>query len=367
MSVRAARATLAADMQLRSLPWLVFALASSSFGAWAIGQAPPGEFPWLGATCHTLGAVATGWGIATALGPGETARHGWALFLGTFALLAGPVGVIFAVVSYLLARGQPTRLPLTEVVKAEMFVTEVPDCEPEELLPLDLKVREHAQIEPFVDLLPVADVATAIAMVNRLKERGQRADVEMIRRLTADPRPEVYQYALAVLDKLERGFAARFFELAQQSQENPRGLGPKLELARLHLEYIQSGLLDDLLEEYYWEIALGHLFEALLARPQHPELGADLAQVLALRGLVREAGQVATVVVRRQPSLLQAQLLILESLYQQALESQDPGLLLSAKRTALESAWAVSLPSTRSRDGGSTYDLAHFWFGDRDA
>lgn len=364
------RSTLSEEVNPRSIPVFLLALLLSGVASYLMlraGWAQSTPFPWLGFSLHSLAALATGGGIALALGPEETARYGWAVFLSMFAFLAGPVGVILGIASYLMARGQPTRTPLTEVVKAEMFVTVVADEEPEDLATLDLKIREQSQVEPFVDMLPVADIPTAIAIVNRLRERGQRQDIEMIRQVTLDPRPEVYQYALAILDKMEKEFAARVYALQQEIHSHPKRPGLQVEMARLHLDYMRSGLLDESLCDYYWELSLSHLFEAMLSAPQNPELGADLAQLLAEKAMTTEAAAVASVVLKKNPGMQQAQLLVVQALYEKALEEGSTAGLLSAKRTALESAWAIRLPKKRTPGLGPTYDLTHFWFGDRDA
>ena len=366
---QASRSTLAEEVEPRSIPFFLAGLTLSCLAAkWLLGgQQDMVTFPWLAFATHLLASLLTGAGIAIALGPEETARHGWALFLGVFAFLAGPVGVVGGIISYLMARGQPTRTPLTEVVKAEMFVTMVPEEEPEDLATLDLKIREQAQVEPFIDMLPMADIPTAIAIVNRLRERGQRQDIQMIREVSNDPRPEVYQYALAILDKMEREVAARVCELQQEIHLHPKRANLRVQMARLHLDYVQSGLLDESLLDYYWELTLSHLFEAMLLSPQRAELGADLAQLLALQGLYEQAGAVAALVLKKNPSMLQAQLLVVQSLYERALENDSSQGVLAAKRAALESAWAINLPRKRTPGLGPTYELAHFWFGDRDA
>lgn len=364
------RHTLAEEVNPRSLPLFAIALALSCWAAYRLllqPSAPQDGFPWSTFAIHILASLLSGAGIVIALGAEETARHGWAAFLGVFAFLAGPVGVVLGVASYLVARGQPTRLPLTEVVKAEMFVTVVPDEEPEELATMELKIREQSQVEPFVDMLPVADIPTAIAIVNRLRERGQRPDIEMIRQVTSDPRPEVYQYALAILDKMEKEFAARVYTLQQEIAEHPRRASLRVQMAKLHTDYIQSGLLDESLREYYWELSLSHLFEAMLTSPQNADLGADLAQLLALQGLTEQAGAVAAVVLKKDPSKLQAQFVAVQAIYEKALREENLHGVFAARRSALESAWAVKLPKRRTPGQGVSYDLAHFWFGERDA
>ena len=258
-------------------------------------------------------------------------------------------------------------MPLTEVVKAEMFI-KAEEEEEEELQSLDLQIRDEAQVEPIVDMLPLADIPTAIAIVNRLRDRGERADIEMIRQISSDPRPEVYQYALAILDKMEKQFAGEVYALAQEIKEHPKEAQLRVEMAKLHIDYIQSGLLDESLKDYYWELTLSHLFEAMLTRPDYPELGADFAQLLAQQHLIQEAGAVSRLILKKEPSLLQAQLLVLQGMFDRAVNMGDETALPSARKQALENSWAIQVPRKRKTGLGPTYDLAHFWFGgDEDA
>lgn len=362
------RETLSPDINVLGLPFFLVALLVSFWSSYLLlfgAEGATGPFPLWAFFLHCLAAICTGLGVYIALGRHEESRQGWGLFVGLFAFLAGPVGVIGGILSYLLARGQPRQTPLTEVVKAEMFVTAVEEEEPDELQSLDLKIREEAQVEPIVDMLPLADIPTAIAIVNRLRERGERSDIEMIRQISNDPRPEVYQYALAIIDKMEKKFAGEVYALAQEIKGRPKNAQLRVEMAKLHIDYIQSGLLDESLRDYYWELTLSHLFEAMLAHPNKPELGCDFAQLLAQQNLVQEGAEVASVVLKREPSLMQAQLLVLQGMFEKA-TGGDQEALTVARKQALENSWAVRVPRKRSPGLGPTYDLAHFWFGGED-
>lgn len=364
------REVLSPDINILGLPLFLLAILCSVYSARVLlgeAQGSLGDFPIVGFLVHLLAAVLTGLGVFVALGRHEESRNGWGLFTGLFAFLAGPVGVLGGILSYLLARGQPRQMPLTEVVKAEMFI-KAEEEEEEELQSLDLQIRDEAQVEPIVDMLPLADIPTAIAIVNRLRDRGERADIEMIRQISSDPRPEVYQYALAILDKMEKQFAGEVYALAQEIKEHPKEAQLRVEMAKLHIDYIQSGLLDESLKDYYWELTLSHLFEAMLTRPDYPELGADFAQLLAQQHLIQEAGAVSRLILKKEPSLLQAQLLVLQGMFDRAVNMGDETALPSARKQALENSWAIQVPRKRKTGLGPTYDLAHFWFGgDEDA
>ena len=162
---------------------------------------------------------------------------------------------------------------------------------------------------------------------------------------------------------MEKRFASDVYKLAQEIKVRPKDAQLRIDMAKLHMDYIQSGLLDESLRDYYWELTLSHLFEAMLAHPSKPELGADFAQLLAQQGLVNEASEVARLVLKKEPSMLQAQLLVLQNLFENAVAG-DGTALAAARKTALENNWAVQVPRKRTPGLGATYDLSHFWFGD---
>jgi hypothetical protein len=189
----------------------------------------------------------------------------------------------------------------------------------------------------------------------------------MIRKVSEDPRPEVYQYALSILDKMEKAFAGQVYGLAQEIKENPDEFQLKIDMAKLHIDYMQSGLLDESLTDYYWELTLSYLFEAMLAHPAKAELGADFAQLLAMQNLIPEASRVAKEVLKKDPSIMQAQLLVLQELFERVTDQSEPDALVTARKTALENSWAVKVPAKRRAGMGPTYDLARFWFGEEHA
>jgi hypothetical protein len=364
------REILSPDTNILGLPLFLFAILASGYSAYILLSLPEGSdtpFPFFGFFLHVLAAVLNGLGVFVALGKHEASRQGWALFTGVFSFLAGPVGVLGGIATYFLAKGQPRQMPLTEVVKAEMFVTVAEEEDPEDLQSLNLKISEQAQVEPIIDMLPLADIPTAIAIVNRLRERGEKTDIEMIRKVSEDPRPEVYQYALAILDKMEKAFAGEVYAVAQEMKDSPSEYQLKIDMAKLHIDYMQSGLLDESLTDYYWELTLSYLFEAMLAHSGKPELGADYAQLLAMQGLVPEAARVAKEVLKKEPSIMQAQLLVLQELFERVAENKEGDALVTARKTALENAWAVTVPGKRRPGMGPTYDLARFWFGEEHA
>lgn len=342
--------------------WVLWLLGFilSLYAAWRLFQGETASFPWVVAICHLAATILTGVGTGLALSLSDASGWGWATLSAFFAFLVGPVGVVLGVVCYLMARGQPTSMPLVEVIKAEMWITTAPESTEAELLPLDLRLREELQAEPFVDLLPYADVPTAMAIVKRLTERGRKPDIEMLRQLTQDRRPEVYQAAIAQIDKLEGHFNSRIYQLSSELEVAPHRAELRLELAKVYMEYRDSGLLEQELEHYYWELTLAQVLEAMLARPGE-RLTLDLARLLHEGGLTSEASAVAEVGLKREPSNIPGQLLVLQSIVEQAQQEQNPDLFRAARKRALESSWAVRVPRNPTHQD-PTFELAKFWF-----
>ncbi|MGE0488256.1 MAG: hypothetical protein AB7S38_03465 [Vulcanimicrobiota bacterium] len=352
---------------INPIAWLIWVvgLVLSLLGTWMLVREQTLVFPTVAVLLYLAGAVLTAGGTGLALSLTDPAGWAWASLSGVMALLVGPLGVVMGVVCYLMARGQPTGQPLTEVVKAEMWIKAEEPEEVDELAPLDLKIREQARTEPIVDLLPYADVATAIAIVNRLRERGNHDDIQMIRQISRDPRPEVYQYAISQLDRLEKEFAGRIYRIEADMKAQPARTELRIDLAREYLRYIDSGLLDEGLRDYYWELTLAHVFEAMLAHPRGEELAVDVAHLLHMQGLYKSATRVAQAALKRAPESLQGQLLVLQTMVDQAQAEGKYTLLREARTRALESAWAVPVPKKREAGAGPTFDLAHFWFEGR--
>ncbi len=336
--------------------WLVgWLLACCS--AVLVFEGSANSFPWAGGLLHLVAVALAGLGTAHAKGLKHPAARGWAGLVMFFAFFGGPLGYLAGVACYLFGVGQPTEMPLVEVVKAEMWIKPLPDRE--ELVTFEAQLREELRTQPIVDLIPYADVPTAIAIINKLAETRSYEDVQLLRRMSTDRRPEVYQYALSKLDTMEREYALRIFRLQDQLIARATESSVRIELAKLYLEYTESGLLEGALQDYYWELTLGQVLEAMLLDPTRRDLLLDLAKLFHARRRYPEAQRLLEDIVSRDRSNLKAQLLLVECLMERAQRENRPELLTQARRQALESAWTVRIPPASH----PLHALARFWFG----
>jgi len=345
--------------------WAIGALCSIFASYLALSTTPhsvlPSAFPVWGALLHLAASILAFIGTRLAKGNHPSAS-GWAWLVTFFAFFGGPLGFLAGVACYLFGVGQPTEMPLVDVVKAEMFVKSAPvQYHTPDTKAFDVELREELQTQPIIDLLPYADVATAIAIVNKLASQRRPDDILLLRRVAQDARPEVYQFALSKLDEFEREFATRIFQMQEQVSMHPEEASVRVELAKVYYGYVTSGLLDDSLEDYYWEMTLAQLFEAMRQEANRFDVVVDMARMFLLRGMFLEAEKAVEDVLRKEPGNLDAQLVLIESLVERAQAESNPLLIQQARLRALESAWAIKLPKTREQH--PLFEAAHFWFG----
>ena len=326
------------------------------------GSVATDSFPFLGCLFHLLSVAVAYFATRFARGVHHPAARGWSVLVSFFAMFGGPLGYLAGVLCYLYGVGQPTELPLVDVVRAEMWIKPAMGVDKDEIPSFEVQLREELRTQPIVDLLPFADIPTAIAIINKLVETRSRDDVNLLQQMTQDRRPEVYQYAVSKVDEMEKEFGQKIFQVHEQLRYRPNDPGLRVELAKLYLGYTESGLLDGSLEDYYWELTLAQLFEAIrYDETNRRELVVDLARMFLVKGLYREAQSIVEEVVRREPSNVAAQMLILESMVERAQKENNPELVAQARRHARENSWAVRVPARR--ENSPNFEVAQFWFG----
>lgn len=327
---------------------------------WAPGSTGLEAFPVGACLLHFVATALAVAGTWVSMGSNHQAARGWSVIVGFFAFFGGPLGYLAGVLCYLFGIGQPTELPLVDVVKAEMWIKQsshtvhdIPNFEAE--------LQQELTTQPIVDLLPYADVPTSIAIINKLFETRSRDDVKLLHKMTQDRRLEVYQYALSKLDELEKDYGTRIFHIKEQLRFRPNDPVLRVDLAKLYLDYTHSGLLDGLLEDYYWELTLAQIFEAIrFDERARAELIPEVGKLFIEKKMFKEAALMVEDSLKKDASQVGQQMLLLNSLYSQAMNENRPELLAEARRHALESGWAVKLPRRRE---GKLYDSVHFWFG----
>ncbi len=323
------------------------------------------QFPYLSFFFYVAGALAISFGTYMAKSPVSPAALGWAIVTMVFCLFAGVYGSLISMLVYLLSRGQPTETPLVDVVRAEMWIQSNAPPERDFSAPLEVQFREEIRTEPIVDIIPYADVATALAIIDRLAESKEPRQLRLLNQMAGDRRPEVFQYAMGKINELQRSYVIRIYQMTEQLRYRTEIAGLQASLAALYHEYLQSGLVEEGLEPYYWELAVAHTLEAMAADPANLKLPVLLAALFRDRGLHKESLTLLESTMTRHPGDLGSLLLYLEDLFEEGQKTDRLDFVRAVRKRALESGWAVKLP--RKREGNAISELAHFWLGARDA
>ncbi len=247
--------------------------------------------------------------------------------------------------------------------------TPADDAAPLSPLPDEKTVEERflelADAEPFGDLLGAADAPTALAMIDALAEANEPHLGRMIFRCLDDPRAEVYQYALGKIAALQERFCVRIFQAQEALRLDADNVEAHVELARCYSKYVDSGLLDQTLVDYYVDLAIAQIERTLAREPAALDLRFRLAELFRRRGYLLFARQWYEDILSQYPRNVEAHLGRLDAMLAEG----------TPDRAALDhgSTFWEALQDARSRADirpdlpPAVRDLAEFWLTPRPA
>ncbi len=116
-------------------------------------------------------------------------------------------------------------------------------------------------VEPLVDMVLSSDLKLKRAGLEAIAKRGNPRLIPHLLSALQDPRPEIYQFAMSLVLKLQERFGAEIAK-AQEALSRTPGLEARRQLAQAYEQYLRSGLADvavrtlyrGRLEEEYREI-----------------------------------------------------------------------------------------------------------------
>jgi len=170
----------------------------------------------------------------------------------------------------------------------------------------DIPLVEHLQVEPLIDMLDTPDVDLKSAVIDAMAKRRSAKMVACIQGCLTDPRPEVYQYAMAKLGRLQEEFTRDIGEATAAVQAATDAAEPHYRLAALYEEYLASGLVDETLVAFYRGL-LEKEYRAVLARsPFDTTATLALGRVLLEMEQTDEAAVHFRSVLDRDPACIEA-------------------------------------------------------------
>lgn len=236
---------------------------------------------FLGLALHVLAAVTVRerWRAALVLAmPG----------LGLLALVVRPSEGEGTAVEDLRAYTRPTFKEL--VVSTETYAAQV---------------RALEQTEATVSA-EALDAGGARSLAESVPEAGDAYKVRRLMALMADPAQDTYHVAAARLARLQEHFAVQIFK---------HRTSPPEVLGEVYVGYLRSGLLEGVLADFYYKLAVQCFEAAAAASPDSYVWPLRVAELHRRNGRYREALEVSLSVLERFPGQMDARMRILEIYY----------------------------------------------------
>lgn len=133
-------------------------------------------------------------------------------------------------------------------------------------------VMEEVDVSPLKDILAGKDVDLKRGAILSLSRLPRREAVDLLKKALSDESREIRYYASTALSDMEKDFNDRIFRLVREVERNPAKVVRHVELAKIILEYIDAGLLDEGMNRYFNEIGLRALDKAGLVPNPPPEV-----------------------------------------------------------------------------------------------
>lgn len=148
-------------------------------------------------------------------------------------------------------------------------------------------IMGEVDVAPLREILTGNDVALKRGAILSLARLPKQESVALLKIALSDQSREIRYYASTALSDMEREFNDRIFRLVREIERTPTTIEHHIELARLVLDYVDSGLLDEGMVPYFLDIGLHALDRAVLVAAKDPRI-----YLLAAR-LNKRAGKLA--------------------------------------------------------------------------
>jgi tetratricopeptide (TPR) repeat protein len=227
--------------------------------------------------------------------------------------------------------------------------------------PAEAELQAYLDIEPYADLLWSPDPTVKKSVINAIAERPSPQLIGLLRWCLSDPRPDVYQLALAKLGKIQAAHAVGIFHATERTRSHPDSVQAHRGLAQAYEAFAESGLLEGAVQQYYRQMALGS-YQAVLARePGNRAARQAIARLAAGAGRFDEALSAYEGLLQEAGSA-EARLGILKVWYERARLTGDREALDRLVTVIRESKSALASVGGSRQDAAALQDL-QWWLG----
>ncbi|MBF0492709.1 MAG: hypothetical protein HQM15_08010 [Deltaproteobacteria bacterium] len=147
--------------------------------------------------------------------------------------------------------------------KAEIESLEFSKVFYEKVLSPQEKIFEALDIEPYADILAGQDIELKRGAIERMVELKNKESIQLLEKYRSDNSSELRFYVLSALHRIRQEFEEELAAAKKETQGNFYKISARIYLAKVYLQYVQSGLLDRSMQNSYLEEAAHHLRESL--------------------------------------------------------------------------------------------------------
>ncbi|MBM4386894.1 MAG: hypothetical protein FJ088_04090 [Deltaproteobacteria bacterium] len=145
----------------------------------------------------------------------------------------------------------------------------------------DTFVQDEIDIAPLKAIMKEGDVDMKRGAILALSKIPRKDAVEILKRALADHEKEIRYYASSGLAEIEREYNDRIFRTLRDVERDQASKEKTLALLNLILDYIETGILDETMEEYFLKLA-GNATE------KHETVAGDYPDLKFLKARIRK-------------------------------------------------------------------------------
>ena len=156
----------------------------------------------------------------------------------------------FLVALLLLFKPLPAGDLLKEFEK-DTFVSEAGIAKKKSLASSAEFIHSTQKVEPFMDMLSRPDSHLKQTVLEAIARRKNPRLFPLVLKALDDPRTEVHQFAIAKIQKLRHEYELKIIKAMEALQAVPTSLEAHYRLALAYCQYMESGLMDTSIKDFF--------------------------------------------------------------------------------------------------------------------
>ncbi|NOZ01767.1 MAG: hypothetical protein GXP54_07745 [Deltaproteobacteria bacterium] len=177
-------------------------------------------------------------------------------------------------------------------------------------------IMDEVDVAPLRDILAGSDVALKRGAILSLSRLPRREAVILLKSALADESREIRYYAGNALSDMEMEFNDRIYRLVREVERSPTRIEYHIDLARIVLDYMDTGLLDESMAGHFGEIGLRALDKASMVGADDRRINLYMGLLLQKLGRTKEAEAALRKYVETSPEDADAMLTLAEITYE---------------------------------------------------